>query len=61
MRNTKYIRWSSSSTMGRELSLWSQMISLASLRVVSLGAVMSLERGVMKSATLSVVSIRETR
>ena len=47
--------------MGRELSLCSQMMSLASFRVVLSGAVISFSKGVIKVETLVAVSIRLTR
>ena len=48
------------STMGSELSLLSQIMSFASLRVVPSGAVTSLSMGVMNSLTLRSVDIRLT-
>ena len=52
---------SSASTTGSEFSLCSQMRSLASLSEVSAGATMSFSRGVMKSATLSSMDMRDMR
>ena len=47
--------------MGRALSLWSQMMSLAAFRLVPSGAVMSFSAGVMKSRTGVAGSMRLTR
>lgn len=47
--------------MGRELSLLSQIMSFASLRVVLSGAVTSFSRGVMKDETFSSPVMRLTR
>ena len=61
MRKTKADSRPSSSTTGRELSLWSQMMSLASLRVIPSFPVISFSRGVMKEDTGVEGSIRLTR
>ena len=49
------------STMGREFSLCSQMMSLASLRVRPSRAKITLSMGVMKSRTWVAGSVRLTR
>lgn len=46
---------------GREFSLLSQMMSLATLRLVSAGATIIFSRGVMKSATFASMDIRDKR
>ena len=61
MRNTRYIKWSSSSTTGSEFSLLSQMMSLATFRLVSMGATIMFSRGVMKLATFSSMDMRDRR
>ena len=55
------MRWSFSSTTGSAFSLRSQMMLLASERVMSQLPTMSFSRGVMKSATSILGSSREGR